>query len=90
MRFEWDPAKRRSNIEKHGFDFVRARRVFDGRPAVTAPSPRMSEERFRTIAMLDGEVVVVVWTERDEDMVRIISVRRASDAEERQFRQLFS
>ena len=32
MNFEWDKVKRRSNIEKHGIDFIRARHVFDGRP----------------------------------------------------------
>jgi uncharacterized DUF497 family protein len=34
MNFEWDEVKRRSNIEKHGIDFIRARHVFDGRPAM--------------------------------------------------------
>jgi uncharacterized DUF497 family protein len=39
MEFEWDEAKRAANIAKHGFDFLQAKRVFDG-PVHTAPSPR--------------------------------------------------
>jgi len=38
MRFEWDEAKRRRNLENHGIDFIRAQEVFDGRPALTHPS----------------------------------------------------
>jgi uncharacterized DUF497 family protein len=32
MGFEWDEEKRLSNIAKHGFDFIRAARLFGGRP----------------------------------------------------------
>jgi uncharacterized DUF497 family protein len=36
MRFEWDEGKRPSNIATHGFDFIRAARLFDGRPGLDA------------------------------------------------------
>ncbi len=80
MRFEWDEAKRWSNLEKHGFDFQRAIRIFDGRPRLDIPSRRGDEERVLSVA--------VAWTQRDLDAVRIISVRRARRAEEKQHRQL--
>ena len=88
MRFEWDEAKRLSNIEKHGIDFIRAERAFDGRVALTIASRFVAELRFLTVARIDGRLVSVVWTPRENGLTRIISARRASDAEERQYRQL--
>jgi uncharacterized DUF497 family protein len=88
MRFEWDEAKRLANIEKHGIDFVRATSAFDGRVALTIPSRRFGELRFLTVARIDGKLVSVVWTPRGQGSTRLISARRASSAEERQYRQL--
>jgi uncharacterized DUF497 family protein len=42
MRFEWDEEKRRANIEKHGFDFIWARQLFDSRLRFDFSSPRGS------------------------------------------------
>ena len=89
MRFEWDEAKRVSNIEQHGTDFLRAREMFDGRPLLEAVSLRDDERRVLSIGALDGRIVAVVWTLREERAVRIISVRRARDAEESHYRQSF-
>ena len=89
MRFEWDEAKRIANIEKHGIDFLRAREMFDGRPLLEAVSLRGDERRVLSIGALDGRIVAIVWTLREGSAVRIISVRRARDAEERQYRQTF-
>jgi uncharacterized DUF497 family protein len=88
MRFEWDERKRQANIEKHGFDFIWARQLFDGRPRFDLPSPRRHEHRILSIGEIDGAMVAAVWTPRPEDTVRIISVRRARGEEERQYRQL--
>jgi uncharacterized DUF497 family protein len=89
MRFEWDEAKRLSNIAKHGIDFLRVRRVFDGRSRLDVASPRMEEHRYVSVAVLDGVMVSVVWTMRGGGTVRIISARRSRDAEERKYRQLY-
>jgi len=88
MRFEWDEAKRQSNIVKHKIDFVRARLIFDGRPHFDRHSPRGSEQRFLRIAALEGRLIAVAWTWRGKDMVGIISARRARDEEERAYRHL--
>ena len=88
MRFEWDEAKRRRNLDKHGIDFIRAQEVFDGRPACTYPSPRADEARFVTVALLLGRCCAVVWTRRGPETIRIISARRARHAEESAYRQL--
>ncbi len=89
MHFEWDESKRRSNIEKHGIDFIRAARLFDGRSRLDAPSPRGREQRILSIGEVEGMIGAVAWTPRGKDICRIISVRRARDEETRQYRQIF-
>jgi uncharacterized protein len=59
MDFEWDEAKKQANIAKHGFDFVRARPIFDGRPRLDIASPR-EEVRVLTIAILDGQSIALI------------------------------
>ncbi len=88
MRFEWDEAKRVANAAKHGIDFVDAQDMFDGRPWVENESSRGGEARRLRIAVLNGRLVAVVCTEREANVVRIISARIARDAEKNQYRQL--
>ncbi len=85
MRFEWDEAKRRANIRKHGIDFVDVPRVFRG-VTVTIEDTRFdyAETRFVTLGLLKGRVVVVVHTE-PEDVIRIISARKATKNEEKNY-----
>ena len=88
MRFEWDETKDEANLVKHGVDFVRARRLFDGRPVLTSPSPFRGEARWLTTGFLDDTCYTVVWTLRGE-AIRLISARRARNAEERRYRSLY-
>jgi uncharacterized DUF497 family protein len=62
--------------------------LFDGRPVITYPSPRADEARFVTVGLLVDQFVAVVWTER-EGAVRLISLRRARNAEQRAYREIF-
>lgn len=87
VEFEWDENKRLSNLEKHGFDFLDARRLFDGRPVFTKANERHGETRLVSTGVDNHLYYTVVWTPRDEK-IRIISFRRARDAEERNYRQL--
>ena len=82
MRFEWDEAKRESNILKHGIDFIDAEKVFEGQ-TITILDDRFDyeQERFITLGLLDGRVVAIVHTEA-EDVIRIISARKATNNEE--------
>jgi uncharacterized DUF497 family protein len=89
MDFEWDEKKRASNLANHGLDLIEATKLFDGRPVFTYPSPRHGEERFVTVGLLTNRFFAVVWTERVE-AIRLISFRRARDAEERKYRTIFS
>jgi uncharacterized DUF497 family protein len=82
VRFEWDEAKRRSNLWRHGIDFAVLREVFERAP-VTYLDDRYDygEERLVTLGLLKGRVVVIVHTESD-DVIRIISARKAERHEE--------
>lgn len=82
MKFEWDEAKRQSNLQKHGIDFIGIEKVFEDE-TVTILDGRFDyeEERFVTFGLLDGRVVAIAHTENDE-VIRIISVRKATKNEE--------
>lgn len=84
---EWDENKRRINVAKHGFDFVGVETVFEG-TIVTIEDTRFeyAETRFITIGMWNARVVVIAHTE-DEKKIRIISIRKATKNEEKQFLQ---
>jgi uncharacterized DUF497 family protein len=88
MEFEWSETKRLKVLSDRGLDFVDARDIFDGRPAISFPSPRKDEERGLNIAELHGRLIAVVWCRRGEK-IRIITMRRARDAETRRYRELF-
>ena len=82
MRFTWSEAKRKLNIEQHGFDFVDAPRVFDG-PTYTYEDDRFdySEQRFITLGIVDEFVVSIVHTETSR-VIRVISLRKATKHEQ--------
>ncbi len=82
MRFEWDEAKRRINLRRHGIDFVDALEVFDG-VTLTVEDTRFDygEIRYVTVGLLKDRVVVIAHTEQD-NVIRIISVRKATQHEE--------
>ena len=82
MEFEWDETKRLTNLRKHGIDFIDVPIVFDGY-IVTVADERFNygEQRFVTFGLLQGQVVAIVHTERDE-CTRIISARKASKYEQ--------
>jgi uncharacterized protein len=81
MKFTWHEAKRRSNLKKHGLDFVDVPRFFDG-PMLVFEDDRESygEERLIGIGMLDAIVVLIVHVE-SIDTIRIISMRKADNNE---------
>lgn len=86
--FEWDEAKRLTNLTRRGLDFADADLLFDGRPVATAPSLRNGEHRFVSTAKINDKCYTVVWTWRGDNQ-RIISFRRASNAEEKAYCQVF-
>ncbi|MBH8564669.1 BrnT family toxin [Nostoc sp. CENA67] len=83
MQYEWDEEKRLANLLKHGIDFIDIPNVFHG-DTLTVEDDRYSygEQRFVTFGLLQGRVIAVVHTER-EDCTRIISARKATKYEQR-------
>ena len=82
MRFRPDPAKAASNLKKHGVSFADAEGVLEDPLAVTVEDPDAEgEQRFVTVGLGNaGELLVVVWTERDDEC-RPISARRSTRKE---------
>lgn len=89
MDFSWDEPKREWVLAERGIDFLRvAFDFFDGRPLLTVPTPRGEEDRFLSVGPMEGRFFAVVWMWR-EGTVRIITARRARDAEEERYRALY-
>ncbi|WP_338052612.1 BrnT family toxin [Rhodocyclus purpureus] len=78
---EFDPDKPSKNLAERGLDFARAGEVFAG-VTVTAEDARFDygEPRFTTVGILDGRMVIMVWTPRGEAR-RIISMSKANERE---------
>ncbi len=89
MNFEWDEQKRRQNIKKHGLDFLDAPKIFEY-PMLVALDERedYGEDRYIGIGLLEGRVVVVVFTERSENNIRMISLMKALSDERTRYEQL--
>ncbi len=86
MDFEWDPQKAKANKAKHGVDFELAREVFrDPERLIILDDRGVDEERWCSIGLASGRVLFVVFTERDDDVIRIISARKANKREERKY-----
>lgn len=82
MTFEWDEAKNRTNIAKHGLSFATACRIFEG-PVLTAVDNRFEygEVRHNSIGAIEGVLVIVVTHTDREGTTRIISARPAKRVE---------
>jgi uncharacterized DUF497 family protein len=84
MRFEWDEVKERRNRLKHGISFETATQVFFD-PFQISRRDRFveDEERWQTIGMVDGVLILLVAHQVDEEgeVIRIISARKATPRE---------
>ena len=94
MRYEWDENKNERNLEKHGLSFETASLVFDDPNALSIPDRiENGEERWQTIGMIENIVIVMVAhtikleTESQEEIIRIISARKATRAERREYEE---
>jgi uncharacterized protein len=82
MKFEWDEAKNRANIRKHGLDFADTAEMFR-RPLAVEPDTRedYGEKRWRGIGTIGELTTVVILTERAPESIRVISLRKAHHEE---------
>jgi uncharacterized protein len=78
MRYSHDPKKRTANLKKHGYDFGDAPQVIESGRTVTFEDKRFDygEQRFITLGVLRGDVVVIATAETDDE-IRVISMRKA-------------
>ena len=89
IKFEWDTAKARQNLQKHRVDFTEASTVFADTLSITIPDPDHSEdeERWVTMGVSNRQrLLVVVHTEEDET-IRILSARTADRLERRKYEE---
>jgi uncharacterized protein len=87
LHFQWDSRKAASNIKKHGVSFDEACTIFADPLSVTISDPALSdaEDRYLDLGLSHrGRLVVVSYVERG-DSIRIISARRASSLEKKQY-----
>ena len=85
MTIEWDPQKALGNLKKHGIAFNEAVSVLEDEYALTIEDDHPEERRFVTLGMnAMGNLLVVVYVYRAE-AVRLISARRATARERKQY-----
>lgn len=92
MRFEWDETKNETNKRKHGISFEEAQTAFLDEEAKVIPDPDHSidEERFILLGLSEKlHLLVVCHCFRESDtVIRIISARKATTNETKQYDQL--
>ncbi|MEM6840205.1 MAG: BrnT family toxin [Cyanobacteria bacterium P01_H01_bin.121] len=87
MVYQWNRDKAAINLRKHGVDFTDAVSAFSDDLAITIPDERFDEERFVTIGLdAFSRVLVVVYTLRGDE-IRVISARKATRQERRQYEE---
>ncbi|MEH1911743.1 MAG: BrnT family toxin [Nostoc sp.] len=87
MAYQWHRGKAAANLHKHGVDFADAVTVFSDDLAITITDERFDEERFITIGIdAFSRVLVVVYTWR-HDEIRLISARKATRYEQKQYEE---
>jgi len=92
MRFEWDEQKSNKNRAKHGVSFETARLVFDDPRAISIQDRHHAgEERWQTIGRA-GQVITLLVAhtyrgEEEDEIVRIISARKATPKERKIYEQ---
>ncbi len=90
MRFEWDPSKDKINRAKHGLSFEEAIELFrSGVDYLEIYDEEHSDEEDRFIAVgpITRGVIVVAYTERDDDVLRLLSARRATRKERQRYEE---
>ena len=94
IKFSWDSTKATSNIVKHGISFEEAKTVFDDDNArlIYDPEHSADEERFILLGLsYKLKVLSVVHCYKEsEESIRIISARKSTKNEEKQYKEYLS
>lgn len=86
--FEWDDDKAASNLRKHGVSFDMAKHAFRDPFAIDWLDTKQdaAELRYALLGTVEGRVLFVAYTERD-DRIRIISARGATGYERKRYHE---
>ncbi len=90
MLFEWDPNKNKVNREKHGLSFDEVKELFtSGADFLEIYDEEHSddEDRFIAIGPIRAGIILVIYTEPQDDVIRIVSARKATKKEVKLFHQ---
>lgn len=91
MQFEWDKSKNQANKKKHGISFELACLIFEDPFILSIPDHRFdySEERWRSLGLIKDMVIYVAHTVGEdtngEEIIRIISARKATPSETKKY-----
>jgi len=87
VRFEWDPPTAEANRRAHGVSFADAVTVLEDDCALTREDPAaVDEPRFVTLGMSNlGNLLVVVYTYREPETIRLISAWKANARQRRAY-----
>jgi len=89
LKFEWDAKKELSNLRKHGISFEEAKTVFFDENAKLIDDPNHSEEEERFILLGLSHslrmILVCHCYRSDDNLIRIISARKATARESRAY-----
>jgi uncharacterized protein len=89
VRFVWDESKNTRNRKRHGVSFEQASTLFergDEYLEIFDEAHSYDEDRFIAIGPISRGIVLVIYTEQEEDIVRIISARFATKREAEMYR----
>ena len=88
MEFKWDKNKAEHNHKKHGIKFSDATTVFGDPLEVTINDPEHSKGEYRFLSIgktRQGQLLVVSYTEEEQNHIRIISARQATKKEQKNY-----
>ena len=90
MQFEWDQNKAKLNYENHQIHFSEASTIFADPLELTILDPDHSVGEFRYLSIgksSNGTLMIVSYTEREPDIIRIISARKVTIKEQKYYEQ---
>jgi len=90
IEFEWDKKKAKSNEKKHGVNFSEASTIFGDPQELTIGDAEHSVGEYRFLSIgrsSSGNILVVSYTERKQNLIRIISARKATKKELKYYEQ---
>ena len=88
MEFEWDKAKAKANLKKHGISFEEAQTIFgDALARIFDDEEHSFEEKRNGIIghSIKNRLLIISFTERESGIIRIISAREATPRERRKY-----